>query len=131
MRHGRAGFLLASGGLVCAAALVPTAFFAPLYSGESSDSAGAVTHTTGTLVGVNGPWIAGLMSVPLLLALVTWAGLRLRCSRGSVLASRVAWTAVILLWAFTVVGMLSIGLLVLPSALLLVVAAKTTPAATT
>jgi hypothetical protein len=71
------------------------------------------------------------VSVPLLLALVTWAGLRLRCSRGSVLASRVAWTAVILLWAFTVVGMLSIGLLVLPSALLLVVAAKTTPAATT
>jgi hypothetical protein len=61
MKHGRAGFLLASGGLVCGAALVPTAFLAPLYSGESSNSAGAVTHTTGTLVGVNGPWIAGLM----------------------------------------------------------------------
>jgi hypothetical protein len=127
-KHGRAGFLLASGGLACAAALVPAAFLAPVYSGETSSSDGAVVHTTNTLVGVNGLWIgAGLMSVPLFLALVIWIGLRLRCSRGSVLASRVAWVAVFLLWAFTLVGALSIGFLVLPSALLLVVAAKTTP----
>jgi len=127
-KHGRAGFLFASGGLACAAALVPAAFLAPVYSGESGSTDGTIVHTTNTLVGVNGIWVAGLMSVPLFLALVTWVGLRLRCSRGSVLASRVAWAAVILLWLFTLVGALSIGFLVLPSALLLVVAAKTTPA---
>ena len=126
-RKGRIGFLLASGGLLCAAALVPVAFLAPVYSGETGSSDGTVVHTTGTLVGVNGAWVAALMSVPLFLALVTWIGLRLRCSRGSVLGSRVAWAAVILLWAFTLVGMLSIGFLVLPAALLLVGAAKTTP----
>ena len=123
---GRTSFVLASGGLLCAAALVPAAFLAPVYSGESVDSSGAVVHTTNTFVGVNGLWVAGLLSVPLFLALVTWIGLRLRCSRDSVLGTRLAWAAVILLWAFTVASF-SLGVLILPSALLLVVAAKTTP----
>lgn len=117
-RKGRTSFVLASGGLLCAAALVPAAFLAPVYSGESVDSSGASIQTTGTLVGVNGLWVAGLLSVPLFLALVTWVGLRLRCSRGSVLGTRLAWTAVILLWAFTVASF-SVGVLILPSALLL------------
>ena len=87
-----------------------------------------VKATTNTLVGVNGLWIVGLLSVPVFFSLAAWIGLHLRCSRGGSLGSRLARSAIALLCAFALVSMFSIGFLVLPAALLLVVAARLTPA---
>src|SRR4051812_4672842 len=70
-RRGRAAFFLATGGVACALALLPVAFFAPVYSGESGSSSGTVA-TTDTLVGVNGVWVIWLLCIPVFLALTAW-----------------------------------------------------------
>jgi hypothetical protein len=125
-RRGRAAFFLATGGVACALAVLPLAFLAPVYSGESSSSAGTVA-TTNTLVGVNGMWVIWLLCIPVFLALTSWTGLHFRCSRGSGWGTRVAWSSVMLLWAFAVIGGASVGFFLIPAALLLVVAATQTP----
>lgn len=122
-------FLLATGGLVWAAALLAAAFIAPVYHGETASPGGGTVRTTDTLVGVNGLWVVWLLCIPLFLALTAWMGLRLRCSRGSVWGSRLAWAAVALLWAFALIGSASVGLFFSPCALLLLLAADRTPAA--
>src|SRR3954463_7923392 len=88
----------ATGGVACALALLPVAFFAPVYSGESGSSSGTVA-TTDTLVGVNGVWVIWLLCIPVFLALTAWTGLHFRCARGSGWGTRVAWSSVALLWA--------------------------------
>jgi hypothetical protein len=120
---------LASGGVACALAVLPVAFLAPAYGGESSSSTGTIA-TTNTLVGVNGLWVIWLLCIPVFLALTAWTGLHLRCSRGSGWGTRIAWSSVVLLWAFALIGIASVGFFLIPTALLLVVAATHTPAAT-
>jgi hypothetical protein len=128
-RRGRAPFFLATGGLACALALVPVAFFAPVYSGESSSPEGTVS-TTNTLVGVNGLWVVWLLCIPVFLALTAWLGMHERCSSGSRWGTGVAWASVALLCAFALIGSASVGFFLIPAALLLLVAAAQTPAAT-
>jgi hypothetical protein len=128
-RRGGVPFFLATGGVVCALAVLPVAFVAPVYSEESSSSAGTVA-TTNTLVGVNGLWIIWLLCIPVFLALTAWTGLHFRCSRGSSWGTRVAWSSVVLLSAFALIGSASVGFFLIPTALLLVVAATQTPTAT-
>lgn len=127
-RRGRAPFYLATGGVACALALLPVAFLAPVYSGESGSSSGTVA-TTDTLVGVNGLWVIWLLCIPVFLALAAWTGLHFRCARGSGWGTRVAWSSVALLWAFALIGSASVGFFLIPTALLLVVAAARTPSA--
>jgi hypothetical protein len=95
-----------------------SAFWYPAYQ---------VSHTTATLVGVNGLHAAWLLAVPLVLTVAAGLGLHLRCSRGSSAGSAAAWLAVCVLAAFTLVGAASIGFLVLPVTLLLLAAARLTP----
>jgi hypothetical protein len=128
--RGRAPFFLATGGVACALAVLPVAFLAPAYSGESGSPGGTVT-TTNTLVGVNGFWVIWLLCIPVFLALTAWTGLHLRCSRGSRWGTRVAWSSVVLLWAFALIGSASVGFFLIPTALLLVVAAAHTPSGST
>jgi hypothetical protein len=80
-------------------------------------------------VGVNGLWVIWLLCIPLFLSLTAWTGLHFRCSRGSGWGTRVAWSSVVLFWAFALIGGASVGFFLLPAALLLVVAATQTPAA--
>jgi hypothetical protein len=127
-RRGRAPFFLATGGVACALAVLPVAFLAPAYSGESGSPSGTVA-TTNTLVGVNGFWVVWLLCIPVFLALTAWTGLHFRCSRGSGWGTRVAWSAVVLLCAFVVIGSASVGFFLIPTALLLVIAAAHTPTA--
>jgi hypothetical protein len=114
---------------VCWSALVLAgAFWLPAYQGESSSSGGVVTHTSATLVGVNGLDAALLLALPLGLTVAAGIGLHLRCSRGSPAGGAGAWLAVGVLAALTVFGAASIGLYVLPATLLLAAAARLTPA---
>lgn len=127
MSGGRAAFLSASAGVACAIALVPAAFVAPVYRGESVSSDGATMSATNTLVGVNGLWVVWLLCIPVVIALTAWVALRLRRSRGGVLGGPLAWSSVALLWAFALIGSASVGLYVAPAALLLTFAASRRP----
>src|SRR5207253_10313676 len=84
-------------------------------------------HTSGTLVGGNGPLAAWLLAVPVVLTIPAGIGLHLRCSRGSSAGTAAGWVAVAMLGAFTFLGAASIGVLVLPVTLLLGAAAALTP----
>jgi hypothetical protein len=120
-------FGLASSGVLWTAALIPGAFFFPAYSGESSSSSGVTTHTTATLVGVNGPWIVAFFVPPVALAVIAWLGLHLSCSVGSRAGRLAGRTAAWLLTGFAILTF-SDGVLALPAALLLLAAAALTPA---
>jgi hypothetical protein len=127
-RKGRRAFVFTIAAVAWAGALIPAAFLAPFYRGESASSDGrAVLSTTSTLVAQNGLWVLLPVSLPLLLALLAWFGLHRRCSRGSRLGAPVAWGAVGVLTAFSAVAALSVGPLMLPVVLLLAAAAASTP----
>jgi hypothetical protein len=125
-RQGRWPFAFTTVGVTWTLALLPAAFFAPFYSGEMQSTGGEATRTTSTLVGVNGLWVLLPLSLPLMLALLTWFGLHQRCSRGSPSGTFLAWGSVGALALVSVAGF-SIGILVLPALLLLAAAAATTP----
>lgn len=104
--------VLASAAVAWTAALIPLAFLAPTYQGESASSDGVTTHTSATLVGVNGLWVVWLLCVPLALAAIAWLALR----RGT----RAAWLPIGAFCLFAVVGAASIGIWLLPPAVLLI-----------
>jgi hypothetical protein len=100
--------VLPTAAVVWTAALIPLAFLAPAYQGESASSNGVTTHTTATFVGINGHGIVALLCVPLGLALIAWFALR----RGS----RAAWLPICVFGLFALAGAASIGLFYLPPA---------------
>jgi len=124
--RGRWAFGLASAGVVWTVALVPGAFFFPAYSGESVTSTGTTTHTTDTLVGVNGLWVVVPFALFLLLSIAAWVGLHATCATGSRWGRIVGRGAAGLLAAAAVFSF-SVGVIALPAALLVVVAAALTP----
>lgn len=105
--------------------LVVAGFFAPVYQAEKLSSPGELTRGTETLVGMNGPGVVVVLAFPLLATVVVAGALLLRPRRG---ALPVAWGLTALLAAFTLLGMLSIGLFVVPVASALVVACASAPA---
>jgi hypothetical protein len=118
----------ATGACLWSLALLPYAFFAPAYAGESRFQGGTL-HTSATLVGANGTAIVGVVAVPAVLTLLAWAGLHRRCAYGSSAGTGVAYCAAIALAAFAVVAAASIGPLVLPAAVLLAIAVRAMPRA--
>jgi hypothetical protein len=67
--------------------------------------------------------------IPLVLATIAFAGLSAKCASGSLLGDRVATIVLTLLFMFTIVSALSIGILVLPMTALVAIAVVLTPAA--
>ena len=126
-REGRLAFCLTVAAVGWSVALVPAAFLAPVYSGAETSTFGGTTSTTATLVGVNGLWVVAPVSVPLVVALLAWVGLRMRCSSGSRAGTLFAWGAVGVLALFAIVAGLSIGPYILPAVLLLAAGARVTP----
>jgi len=102
-----AAFLVAVLGALVAA-------FAPTYSWCGTTSSGVQTCGHDTGFAVNGTWILVVVSVPVLVALVP------------VLARRRAARIVsaVLLWIGCVVGMWSVGMFFVPSAILMIAAAQ-------
>jgi hypothetical protein len=127
MTRGTLAFTVTSVSVGSAFALLPLALVAPVYRGETASEGGVSSTTTATLVGVNGYWVLAPVCVPLVLALAGWLGLHLRCSRGSRLGSSLGRWAAGLLAVFAVIASASIGILVLPAALLLMLGVALTP----
>jgi hypothetical protein len=119
---GHWAFGLATTAFAWALALVAAALLAPVYTG-----AGPGGTTSSTLVQENGPRVLLVMVVPAVLSAIAWAALHRRCSKGSRRAARLAWAIVSALAAIAVLGVASIGLFVLPVAILLAAAVVITP----
>jgi hypothetical protein len=96
-------------------ALVGAVFVVPAYNDGS------------TLAQENGAWMAIPAAVPAILAVAGFAGLRRRCAHGSRRGSALAWSAIIVLLAFSVVAMWSIGMFSFVAALALLAGAALTP----
>ena len=129
MYSGRWAFGLTVTAFVWTLGLIAWALVAPAYSGVASDSSG-VTHSlpSQTLVQENGASVLIPVAAPAVLVAVVWWALHRKCSRGSLFGERLAIALVILLGLFALVTGFSIGLYVLPVAVLLTSAVVMTPA---
>lgn len=117
------------GALVWSAGLVVVALVVPVYgSSETSAGTDGVTLTRATLVQVNGARALVLMAIPALVSAVALLAIRARRA-GARWGAPVAWAAVAVLAAETLVGILSIGVFILPATVLLVAAVRLTPGA--
>ena len=123
MRRGRWAFGLTLAAFAWAAALVVGALVLPVYSVEESGD----VSSSATLVAVNGLGVLLPVAVPALITAVVWIALHRRCSRGSRFAGALAWTLAGVLVLSSMLAIFSIGLVVLPVALLLLGAAALTP----
>lgn len=100
-------------------ALVVAGFLVPVYQSEDMSPSGELTQGTETLVGMNGPGVLIALALPLLATVLVAGSLLLRSRRG---ALPVAWALTALLAVFNLLGMLTIGVFVVPVTAALVVA---------
>ena len=102
--------------------------FGPVYQGVSGTSsvpgepAGEVTRHTATLVEVNGLYVLWLLLIPVLLSGLALLVIRLT-DAGQARRKALLWISALALLALCLVGILSIGLFYLPTAMALLVAA--------
>jgi hypothetical protein len=127
MNSGRRAFALTLAGFGWAIALIGAAFVVPVYSGVSGSSTTAPHTFSSTLVEENGLSVLVPLAIPAALAALVWLALHRRCSRETRWSGPVAWALIGLLGAFSVVTSLTVGLFVMPVALLLAGAAVSTP----
>jgi hypothetical protein len=120
--RGRWAFGLTLTAFGYALALVVAAFVAPVYSTSSGTGSG-----TETLVGENGLGVLVPVAAPAAVTALVWLALHRKCSRGSRGGAVMASVLVALLAAFCLLAALTIGVFVLPVALLLGVATTLTP----
>ena len=87
----------------------------------------APVYGSATLVDVNGRGVLLVVAVPAVSTVAVWIALWRRCSRGGRISGYLAWACVSLLAAFCFLAMFSIGVFVVPVALLLARAVSLTP----
>ena len=116
---GRASSVALLGAAIWGLGLVVAGFLVPAYQSTNMSSSGELTQSSKTLVGMNGPGVAFVLALPLLVTVLVGCALLLRGRRG---AMPVAWALTALLAVFNVLGMLSIGVFVVPVTAALVVA---------
>ncbi len=128
-RRGRWAFGLTALAFAWGTALVAAAFLVPVYSSETASSPfGSTTASASlTLVQVNGLRVLIPVAVPAVVAAIVWFALHRKCSRGGRASGYLAWSLIAMLFAFCLVAIASIGLLVVPVAGLLARAASLTP----
>ncbi|MGO9498699.1 MAG: hypothetical protein ACLQA5_18605 [Solirubrobacteraceae bacterium] len=80
-----------------------------------------------TLVQVNGVHVLFVIGAPCVIAAFVWVALHHQCSRGGAVGGYVAWTLIAILGVGCVLGILSVGVFMVPVAVLLACAAALTP----
>jgi len=95
--------------------------------GTADSSTAAETTTTRTLLDVNGPGVLVVVAIPLAAVGLVSGALWLRRRRHRDGAGPLAWTIVGLVGLFALLGMLSIGIFVVPAVALLAIACATAP----
>ncbi|HEX3689202.1 MAG TPA: hypothetical protein VHV28_05875 [Solirubrobacteraceae bacterium] len=121
-RQRRLSVRLSAAALVWSLGLVLAALVAPAYS-TSSGSSGVdgVTLGSATLVQENGAWVLILVGIPALASAIVMLALHARRA-GARWGAPLAWTALAVLTAEAVVGLMTIGLFIVPAIALLALA---------
>ena len=102
--------------------------FGPAYQGVSvtpslpGEPAGEATRYTATLLEANGLWVLWLLLIPILLTGLVLLAIRFT-DGGQIRRKALLWTPTLVLLAFCAVAIASIGMLYLPTALAMLVAA--------
>jgi hypothetical protein len=110
---GRQAFVLTVLAFVWSVGLLAAALFAPAYGST-------------TLVQENGSGVLIPVGIPAVISAAVWLALWRRCTRGGAVSGVVAWTCVSLLGVFCLIALASIGLFVIPVAVLLACATLVT-----
>ncbi len=117
-RLGRVTRILLLFAAIYAAAFPIVGLVVPAYSSTTTSvsSNGTTTHSSsgGTLVAVNGWRVLIVLALPLVAVGLVWCSLRWRRRRDHLDAGALAWTVVGLLGVMSVLGILSIGVFILP-----------------
>jgi hypothetical protein len=87
----------------------------------------APAYGSTTLVQENGSGVLIPVGIPAVISAAVWLALWRRCTRGGSVSGVVAWTCVSLLVVFCLLALASIGLFVIPVAVLLACATSATP----
>jgi hypothetical protein len=129
--RGRRAFALTATAFLWCVGLLLAALVVPVYGGTQTTGgpggASVTTNPSATLVGENGLGILLVVAVPALVTALVWIALHDQCSRGRRSSGYLAQGLIGLLAAFCLLAALSIGLFLLPVALLLGCAATLTP----
>jgi hypothetical protein len=112
--RGRRAFVLTVLAFVWSIGLLVAALFAPAYG-------------SATLVDENGTRVLVVIAVPAVISAAVWLALWRKCTRGGSVSGVVAWTCVSLLAVFCLLALASIGMFVIPVAVLLAWAVSETP----
>ena len=128
MRRGRWASGLTATAFAWALALVAGAFVIPVYEGQAAGTDGS-SATSATLIGENGLGVLVPVALPALVTALVWLALRRKSTHASRSGGYLAWALIGLLAAFCLLAILSIGILILPVAVLLACAARVTPLA--
>ena len=127
-------FVLSTAAVVWSAALVAVASLAPVYSGEGETGSctpgghctSRTAHTSATLVEVNGRSVLVIVGVLVVIAALGWLGLHAYCARRSRFGLIVGWATAIAITGFSMISF-GLGILTLPMAMMMIVAAATMP----
>lgn len=112
--RGRRAFVLTVVAFAWSIGLLVAALLAPAYGST-------------TLVQENGSGVLIPVGIPAAISAAVWLALWRRCTRGGSVSGVVAWTCVLLLALFCLIALASIGLFVIPVAVLLACATSATP----
>lgn len=112
--RGHRAFVLTASAFVWSIGLLAAALLAPAYG-------------SATLVDENGSWVLVVVAVPAVISTLVWLALWRKCTRGASVSGVMAWTCVSLLAVFCLIALASIGMFVIPVAVLLAWAAAVTP----
>jgi uncharacterized membrane protein YhaH (DUF805 family) len=115
--------------LVCAAlvwslGLVVVALFVPTYGGQTVSDSNGLTLTARTAVQVHGLKAVVVVAIPVVMTLVVALALYRRRLDGWRFSGPAAWTAIVVVAVVALLGIPSVGLLMLPVAVLLALAAR-------
>jgi hypothetical protein len=130
-RRWRLAIRLTAGALVWALGVVLAALLLPAFNGQTMTSElNGVTLTTATFVQVNGAWVLIPVAAPAVVTVLVAVALRARRANGPSWVGPAAWAAIALVLVLALVTIASIGAIMLPVVVLLVLALRLVPTAT-
>ncbi len=129
--RGRVAFAFAAAGMGWSVLLIAGAFVFPAYSGQecrtTPSGAPQCVAQSATDFEMNGWRVVAMFAAVAIVSLLVLLALHRVCTTGSETAAGAAWVGIALLFGFSWLTGLSIGILVLPAAALLAASAVLTP----